>query len=311
MVALANGLHPQRQLVRACDGLLGESLRILRALPTAPRRLVGPWCFLDYFGPVAVADGGMKVDPHPHTGLQTMTWLIEGEQLHRDSLGFEQLVRPGQLNVTTCGHGVAHSEVSPPDASPRLHGMQIWSALPDRMRNMQSNFKHHASVPAFVQDGIRISIIVGDHEGLCSPAASYWPASAIDLRAFGRPAATRIGLRPTYEYAALAHSGGCEVDGVTLEPGQFLYLGGGRRQLDIVATPNGGLTLLGGEPFTDPIVMWWNFVAGDKQSITEATLDWNAGRRFGRVPGHNGPLDLAPMPPWARKPELANRSEAA
>src|SRR5689334_1118420 len=137
---------------------IGEGLRVRRALPTAQRRMVGAWCFLDHFGPHDVSRSrGMRVGPHPHIGLQTVTWLLKGELLHRDSLGTTQPIEPGALNLMTAGRGISHSEESPSQRAPEVHGVQLWIALPDSVRQMQPEFVHHPKVPVLTSNRLKIS----------------------------------------------------------------------------------------------------------------------------------------------------------
>ncbi|HZN19202.1 MAG TPA: pirin family protein [Micromonosporaceae bacterium] len=174
--ATGTAVAPARELLPGREVVLGgpRGMAVTRTLPNRTRRMVGGWCFLDHFGPQEVAGGpGMRVPPHPHTGLQTVTWLVDGEVLHRDSLGSRQLVRPGQLNVMTAGHGISHSEESPPDRSPVLHGVQLWAAMPDPARHGPSGFDHHPELPVLADGGVRVTVMVGEVAGATSPARSF------------------------------------------------------------------------------------------------------------------------------------------
>ncbi len=280
------------------DSMLGEGMTIRRALPARQRRSVGAWCFLDHFGPVDVRAGrGLRVGPHPHIGLQTFTWPIAGEILHRDSLGHEQLIRPGQVNLMTAGRGIAHSEESPTERSPLLHGAQLWIALPASHRHMEPDFAHYPAVPVLARDGFQLTVLAGTLLGERSPVTVYSPLTGLELLTDG--GATRLPLDPGFEHAALMLEGTARIGGEALAPGELLHFGPGRQHLDVAADGAARLLLLGGEPLPEPPLLWWNFVAGSREDITRATLDWNAGRRFGEVHGYDGARLTAPLPPWA------------
>src|SRR5262249_54287788 len=204
-----------------------------------------------------VASGpGMQVPPHPHTGLQTVTWLVSGEVLHRDTLGSRQLVRPGQLNLMTAGRGIAHSEESPasePRASeppvrrsPVLHGAQLWVALPGAARWVGPVFEHHAELPVLVEGALSVAVLLGELAGHASPAGAHSPLVGAEAT-FAGPAGARLPVRPDFEYAALVLTGEVEVDGVPLSPGPLLYLGCGRSDLALRAGRPARLLLIGGE----------------------------------------------------------------
>ena len=242
----------------------------------------------------------MQVPPHPHTGLQTVSWLVEGEVLHRDSVGSVQLVRPGQLNLMTAGHGISHSEQSPRDGSPVLHGVQLWTALPDRDRDVRPHFEHHPDLPVLTDTGATVKVIMGELAGTASPAAVYSPL--VGVEAVLEPGAdTRLPLQPSWEYAALTLAGSVDVDGVALAPGPLLYLGSGRSDLPLRADTTARLLLIGGEPFEEHIVMWWNFVGRDHDDIATAREHWTrADPRFGTVSGYPGDRLPAPALPTVR-----------
>jgi redox-sensitive bicupin YhaK (pirin superfamily) len=290
---------PILQRLPASVAELGEGMSIRRALPTRMRRMVGPWCFLDHFGPVDIAHTeGLRVPPHPHIGLQTVTWLYRGEVLHRDSLGSLQTIVPGQLNIMTSGRGIAHSEESPAPHSAEMHGLQFWIALPDSARAIDAAFDHHSHLPQVLRDGLRITVIVGEALGERSPAKIYSPAIALDLEA-DTACATQLPLSADFEHAVLVTQGEAEIDGEPLTPGTLLYLGGGRTSLKIQTAAATRLALLGGEPFGEPVLLWWNFVARSQAELLQACNDWNAGLgAFGEVHGYDGDRLSAPMPPW-------------
>jgi redox-sensitive bicupin YhaK (pirin superfamily) len=302
--------EPVRDLLTGHRVALGgpRGLEVTRTLPTRGRRMVGAWCFVDHYGPVTL-DGstGMRVPPHPHTGLQTVSWLVEGEILHRDSLGSRQPIRPGQLNLMTAGHAISHSEESVADASPRLHGVQLWVALPAAAVSMVPAFAHHADLPAVTRDGVTTTVVMGALDGVRSPAAVFTPLVGAELT-LDAGAATRVPLEASYEYAVLCLSGEAAVDGVPLAPGPLLYLGLGRRDLPVSAGAGARLLLIGGEPFEERIVMWWNFVGRSHEEIAQARADWEGGTRFGTVVGYDGdPLRAPAMPATPLKPRGRER----
>jgi redox-sensitive bicupin YhaK (pirin superfamily) len=295
--AVAVVAEPDSVLLPGHDVPLGRYTTVRRLLPQRPRRLVGAWCFVDHFGPDDVAGRpGMRVPPHPHTGLQTVTWLVEGEIFHRDSLGNQQSVVPGQLNLMTSGHGIAHSEESPPDHPPVMHGLQLWVALPDGSRHIDPDFAHHPAVPVVREGDLTVTVVVGEVGGARSPARVHTPLVGAELRLSGAGEA-RLPLTPGFEYAVLVMTGAARVAGTPLTPGSLLYLGRGRSDLALRADAPARLFLLGGEPFEEPLVMWWNFVARSHEEIAQARADWQAGRRFGTVAGYPGdPLPAPAMP---------------
>ena len=287
------------QRIDASSQSLGEGMPIRRALPTRERRMVGPWCFLDHFGPVDVTRGpGMRVGPHPHIGLQTVTWLYEGEVLHRDSLGCVQPIRPGQLNLMTSGQGISHSEESPAQRPAMLHGVQFWIVLPDSARHGAPAFDHYPELPRVEHQGLQCTVLVGSALGADSPARMQWPVMGVDVRIDGAADAL-LPLDPDFEHAVLVTIGSAQVEDETLEPGTLLYLGGQRSGLRLRASASARLVLIGGRPFEEPVVMWWNFVARSKPELSVACREWNQGdAKFGEVEGYDGARLTAPMPPW-------------
>lgn len=290
---------PALQRIDASQQVLGEGMQIRRALPTRERRMVGPWCFLDHFGPVDVTQGsGMRVGPHPHIGLQTVTWLYEGEILHRDSLGYVQPVRPGQLNLMTSGRGISHSEESPDPRPARLHGVQFWIALPEARRMGAPAFDHYPELPRVRHDGLDCTVLVGSALGATSPASMHWPAMGLDVRIDGI-VDTTLPLESGFEHAVLVTEGHVEVENEALQPGALLYLGGGRERIRIRAGAAARLVLIGGRAFEESTLMWWNFVARSKQELGAACREWNrADAKFGEVKGYDGARLQAPTPPW-------------
>jgi quercetin 2,3-dioxygenase len=294
---------PVRELLAGRRVTVGESTGVRRLLPSLGRRMVGAWCFVDHYGPDEIAgEPGMQVPPHPHLGLQTVSWLHEGEVLHRDSLGSAQPVRPRELGLMTAGRAIAHSEQSPAGHGPLLHGAQLWVALPGAHRDTDPRFEHHPDLPVLTAPGLRATVILGELAGAASPGTAFSPLVGADLE-LSAGASVRLPLEPDFEYAALAMAGGAEVDTVPLEPGSLLYLGCGRTELELRAQADSSVMLLGGEPFEERIVMWWNFVARTGQEIAEARAAWAAGERFGAVAGYTGaPLPAPELPPTPLKP---------
>ncbi|MDP9240833.1 MAG: pirin family protein [Actinomycetota bacterium] len=293
---------PVRDLLPAHTVALGgtRAMTVSRTLPNRERRMVGAWCFADYYGPDKVAGGaGMQVPPHPHTGLQTVSWLFAGQVLHRDSLGSRQLARPGELNLMTAGRAIAHSEESPADHDPVLHGVQLWVALPDGDRQVDPQFEHHADLPVSSDGGVAVTVIMGELGEVRSPARTYSPLVGADVR-LASGTDTRLPLRPDFEFAALAVDGAVEVDGVPLDPGPLLYLGTGRSDLAVRTEWGGRMMLLGGEPFDEQIVMWWNFVGRDHDEIVAMREEWMVGEAFGTVRGYDGDRLPAPAMPTTR-----------
>lgn len=290
---------PTPQRLTGKPTILGDGMTIVRTLPSARRRSIGAWCFLDHFGPVDVStQDGLRVGPHPHIGLQTVTWLLDGEILHRDSLGSVQVIRPGQLNLMTSGCGISHSEESPPEHSPSLHGAQLWIALPDAHRFGEPTFAHHAELPVFTHDGLRISVLLGDVLGHVSPGQVFSPLMGAELFADAATPAT-LPLRADFEYGIQVLTGRLQVDDEVLEPGTLLYLEAGREQLNLIADAGCRALLIGGEPLTETLLMWWNFVARTQGELSMACADWNAGAKyFGDVTGYPGQRLEAPRPPW-------------
>ncbi len=288
------------QRIPSHDSVLGEGMRIRRALPSRQRRMIGAWCFLDHFGPLDTREGrGLRVGPHPHTGLQTFTWPMAGEILHRDSLGSEQLIRPGAVNLMTAGRGISHSEESPATRSPLLHGAQLWIALPDAQRHIEPAFEHYPSVPSLQRDGFKVTVMAGDALGERSPVRVHTPLVGLELLS-ADGARTRLPLRAEFEHAVLVLEGALQADGEALEPGTLLVLPPGRDHLDLHADTASRSLLIGGEPFPEEILMWWNFIGRTKAELEQYTRDWNAGKGYlGEVHGYDGPRLEAPLPPWA------------
>lgn len=283
-VAATDG--PALEVLRGRDVRLGDDTVVRRLLPTRLRRTVGAWCFVDHYGPDDVTGRpGMQVPPHPHIGLQTVSWLLEGEIVHRDSLGSHARVGPGELSLMTAGRGISHSEESPADRPPRLHGVQLWVALPDEVRDGEPSYEHHRELPVVTRGGLTVTVVLGTHDGVTSPGSTHTPLTGIDVRGTGR-----LPLDPAHEHAALALTGSATVEGTTVAVGTLLHLGRGRDEVEV----DGHLMVLGGEPLEAPLLMWWNFVARTYEEVVQARADWQDGDRFGTVVGYDGPPLPAP-----------------
>jgi|SRR6185312_8159130 len=275
---------------------VGDAMDVRRALPHRLRRMVGAWCFLDHYGPVPLKpeDAGMRVGPHPHMGLQTVSWLYSGEVFHRDSLGSEQLIKPGQLNIMTAGHGISHSEESPQPHPADLHGLQFWVALPELRRHGAPAFDHHPALPALQRDGLDLSLIVGEALGERSPAKMHSPIVGLDIR-FRDVGRRRLPLDPHFEHAILPVEGSVTVEGLQAEPGALLYLGSGRDGLLLENDRPAHAFLIGGAPFGEEVLLWWNFVGRSNEEMQAAGKEWQAhDARFGEVKGYDGPRLVAP-----------------
>ena len=259
--------------------------------------MVGAWCFADHMGPQSL-DPSRSIDvaPHPHIGLQTVTWLFSGEFLHRDSLGSEQLIRPGQLKLMTAGHGVAHSEENPGRTSGVLHGIQLWVAQPNATRSGESYFEHVAQLPRIDLDNAVATVVVGEIDGVRSPARRDSEHVAVELDLHG--GTTEVSLRANYEYALIVVTGEVLVDGVSAVAGQLAYVGARRDEIRLSARDGARAMLIGGVPFDEQVFMWWNFVARTKEEIADAWLAWaSGGERFASVASRFARIDVAP-PPW-------------
>ena len=298
-------------------------MNVQRTLPQRGLPTVGAWCFLDSFGPDRVA---MSVLPHPHTGLQTVTWPLIGTIRHRDSVGSDVIVRPGELNIMTAGHGISHSEfavlpqpsvVMPheeemPDAGPELplqRGLQFWVALPDSERDRMPAFEQHRELPTVEGAGYLATVMVGTFGGSTSPATMYSPIVGADVTAQGR---VQLPLNPAFEHAVLILDGSLAIEEQSVTPGPLCYLGTGRDFLDLEAAAGTRFILLGGEPFQEELLMWWNFVGRTHDDVALARKDWEAqagvensveAGRFGVVKGHGpeagseaGRIPAPPLP---------------
>src|SRR4051812_26155224 len=227
-------------------------MHVRRTLPQRERSLVGAWCFADHYGPDAVAEtGGMVVPPHPHTGLQTVSWLFTGEVEHRDSAGHHALVRPGELNLMTGGRGVSHSEVSTPGTEV-LHGVQLWVALPDGSRDTPAGFDHYVP-PGVAGPGWTAAVFLGTACGDTSPVETATPLLGAEIR-LDPGTILDLDVDPSFEHGVLVDTGSVVVDGQPVKPAEMAYVEPGHQTLALEALESSRLVLLGGPPFEEPIV---------------------------------------------------------
>lgn len=284
--------------LRSAD--LGEGMLVKRALPSRQQRMVGAWCFLDHAGPVNFAPGkGMHVGAHPHTALQTFTWLIDGEVLHKDSLGNELIIRPGQVNLMTAGRGIVHTEDSVENGG-RLHAAQLWIALPEELAGCEPDFAHYPELPVWHSEGVQHTLLAGAYGDLEAPTAVHSEMLGMDL--FSEQGGTvTLSLKPDFEYGFLPLTGQVNVADETYTPDAFAYMNKGLTSLNIELGAATRLLLLGGVPFDAPVQMWWNFVGHSKEAIAQAQRDWEMGdARFGDVSTAAGvaPRLMPPPLPW-------------
>jgi redox-sensitive bicupin YhaK (pirin superfamily) len=274
------------------------ALRVRRALPRRQRRSVGAWCFVDHMGPAAVTEErGVDIGPHPHIGLQTVTWLVAGEILHRDSLGSEQVIKPGQLNLMTAGDGVAHAEERTGAYRGELHGVQLWVAQPESTRHGRPAFEHHAVLPQAEFGSATATVFVGSLGGVSSPARRDTEHVGVELML--RPGVAVMPCERSCEYALVVLVGAVSIEGQWIVPGHLAYVGADRDELELAATEDTRALLIGGVPFDESILVWWNFVARTEDEITLAQRQWMANdARFGCVDSTLTSIPVGP-PPWA------------
>jgi redox-sensitive bicupin YhaK (pirin superfamily) len=293
------------EVLTARDVPLGgpRAMRVRRTLPQRARSLVGAWCFADHYGPIDVTrGGGMNLPPHPHTGLQTVTWLFAGEVEHRDSLGTHSMVRPGELNLMTSGHGICHSEVATP-ATTVMHGVQLWVALPEAHRHGPRDFHHHVPPPVDLGGGTA-RVFLGGLAGETSPVPTFTPLLGAEI-VLEPQARLTLPVEPDYEHGVLVDTGSVVLAGTHLAASDLGYVapGAGTLALSNQDGQPARIVLLGGVPFEEDIVMWWNFVGRAHDEIAAFREAWEAeSDQFGRIEGYRGtPRRLpAPVLPHAR-----------
>ncbi len=280
---------------------IGE-MAIMRVLPTKGRRTIGPWCFVDLMAPEDIeSPPPLEIGPHPHIGLSTVTWLFAGSALHTDSLGTEQAIKPGELNLMTAGHGIAHAEESletgVADDTGGVMGVQMWLAQPEPTRNGNSGFQHHKDLPVVDLGSGRAQVLLGELGGSRSPAVSDHPGVGLDVALEGR---TVIPANPAFEYGVVPIDRPVKVADAIVEPGSLALVPPGREDLRLETRVRPGrVMVLGGLPLGESVKMWWNFVARTEEEITAAWRDWqnHNTERFPRVPSGLARIE-APRPPW-------------
>ena len=271
---------PTEALVHDAKAAEVGGFRVRRALPRRGLRTVGAWCFADHMGPEVVTEtAGLDVGPHPHIGLQTVTWLVEGAVLHTDSLGSEQLIRPGQLNLMTAGRGIAHAEESV-RARGTLHGVQLWVAQPSATRDGAPAFAHHADLPRIDVGHGTATVFIGDFAGAASSALT--DTALVGIEADLRAGSSLWPLRPDFEYAVYVISGAVSVrdagrtGSLVAREGQLVDLRAHGEALTLAVDDAARVLILGGEPLGEPLYMWWNFVGRSREEIAQASSDWAA-----------------------------------
>ncbi len=281
---------------------IGKGTVIKRALPSRHKRMIGAWCFLDHAGPVHFPQGGgLDVGPHPHIGLQTFTWMIEGTMMHTDSIGSKQLIRPKQVNLMTAGYGISHTEVAP-DTETKMHAAQLWIALPDDKLNMAPQFDHYPELPVVIREGVEFTVLVGEYLDTTSPVKVHSELLGVDLTA-QESTTTRIPLNPQFEYGFLALEGNAIINGHELTDDNMVVLEPGLNEIEIQLYEGSRLLLLGGEPFESPILLWWNLVGRTQEELKIAREQWiNHDARFGTIPDYDGPRLEAPAFPDKMRP---------
>ncbi|MCU1477457.1 MAG: pirin [Subtercola sp.] len=317
------GAEPALEIIEPREVPLGglRAMTVRRTLPSKARSMIGAWCFLDHYGPETVSQtGGMHVPPHPHTGLQTVSWLFEGEIEHRDSVGSHAYVRPGELNLMTAGRGISHSEVSTPDTT-TLHGAQLWVALPDADRHMLPSFESHVSKKVSI-GAAEVQVFMGTLGGVAAEALTFSPlvAAQLDLPPGGT---VTLEVSAQFEHGVLVDSGRVSILNRIVESHELAYLAPGCPTLTITAGDAPvRLLLIGGEPLGEKILMWWNFVGRSHEEVVAYRAAWQAealgidapppgteGFFVPTLPGtthdhEGGPLPAPALPSVRLKPRL-------
>jgi redox-sensitive bicupin YhaK (pirin superfamily) len=259
-----------------------RAMPVRRSLPQRERSLIGAWCFVDHYGPDDVSQtGGMVVPGHPHTGLQTVSWLFSGQVEHRDTTGAHAFVRPGELNIMTAGSGIAHSEYSTPTTTV-LHGAQLWVALPAATRFTEPGFEHYAP-PVSQVDGCRVVVFLGSLFGQTSPVTmhSELVGAEVTIPAEG---SLEIDLDSRHEHGFLCDTGTLTIGTATAKPGEIVFQPVGARSVTVRAgDEDTRLLVLGGTPFGERIVMWWNFIGRSHDEVVEFREQWQRERDLART----------------------------
>lgn len=290
-----SSLSNVEMLISAKPKDLGGGFIVRRSLPNMKRRMIGPFIFFDHMGPVDLQVGnGMDVRPHPHIGLSTLTYLFKGEIVHRDTLGFEQEIRPGAVNWMTAGSGVAHSERSSQTARQReqqIHGLQIWIALPKEAEEVKSSFHHHGEkdIPTLRYEGADIRVVAGEFEKLKSPVATYSDLVYLDLKLFrNQPLSLPHNGMDLGIYVV---EGAVKVGDTVVQAGDMAALSKAQ-EIRIEPLEDTQAMLLGGTPFAEDRFIWWNFVSSSQERIEKAKQDWRE-QNFGKI---RGETEFIPLP---------------
>jgi len=269
---------------------------IRRTLPHRRLRMIGAWCFVDHYGPTDQKDA-MSVASHPHVGLQTVSWLFSGHIEHRDSLGSRQEIFPGELNIMTAGQGISHSELSMNESS-LVHGVQLWTALPDYARTIAPDFAHHQDLPSLKTDQLSITVFIGEMMGITSPAVVYSPLVGAEID-IAENSSFELPLNSDFEYGFLSVGGEISVNNSSIPFGNLCYLPAGSTTVKISSFTGAKIVLLGGSPFGEEILMWWNFIGRTHEEIEQMRHDWNSqSTRF--------PTFIDRIGGWIPAPDLPN-----
>ncbi len=300
------GKDPQAGDAHACDAIaeviaprtvdLDDGFFVRRALPSARTRMVGPFIFFDHFGPAEFRSGtGLDVRPHPHIGLATVTYLFDGEIMHRDSLGTAATIKPGEVNWMTAGRGIVHSERTGAElraSRSTIHGLQMWVALPAAKEEMEASFAHHeaSEFPMIGDNGNSVRVVVGSLYGASSPVPTVHETIFADVHL---AASSTLPLDADHEERGLyVIDGTIDIAGDKFEQGRLLVFNPGDK-ISVAATTSCHFVILGGAPMDGPRHIWWNFVSSRKERIEQAKADWKAGH-FGKVPGDE--IEFIPLP---------------
>ena len=294
-----------------------RAMTVRRSLPQRERSLIGAWCFVDHYGPDEVAEtGGMVVPGHPHTGLQTVSWLFTGQIEHRDTTGAHALVVPGQMNLMTAGSGIAHSEFSTPETT-TLHGVQLWTALPEQHRHTAPRFEHYEP-PVLEVGAARVLVFLGSLLGQTSPVSTFSELVGAEIT-LPAGASLELDVDPAHEHGFLCDTGTLTSGGAVAKPGEIVFHPTGEARLTLEGSPTEQTRalLIGGRPLGEQIVMWWNFIGRSHDEVVGFRADWQRERgaweseREGepeataeREGGHSGiPADGSPASRFGTFPE--------
>ncbi len=282
-----------------------SNTQVRRTLPHKDLLMIGAWCFVDHYGPTLAVDA-MSVARHPHVGLQTVSWLFHGEIEHRDSVGNVQLINPGQLNLMTSGYGIAHSELSV-EAGKELHGVQLWVALPAATKDVAPHFEHHNVLPTFEFEGMSTKLIMGSWLGRESAAKIYSPLMGAEIS--GANLEITFPIDPTFEYGILVDDGEVTINRHRVSAAQLHYIPAGSSAISISTQGKFRGLIIGGAPFNEEIIMWWNFIGRTHNEIVQMRSDWeNQTERFQLYEDRIGGYIPAPaLPNLILKPRGSHR----